>query len=148
MGYWDDDAMASGSAQSSTTTAGISLWVKRFMQRRKYTRLTGKSKRMQMAKLGGRKGKGISMVWRLKAVPKLKLRVIPSAAKSWMARIRETYVDMMTGFARSCTISKEPSGKKAVRDFNTKVAIEIYKSLGIQVQVCPDPPPNATRLIL
>jgi len=122
--------------------------VKRFMQRRRYTRLPGRSKRMQMAKLGGRKGKGISLVWRLKAVPRLRFRIIPSAAKSWMARIRDTYVDMMTGFARSCTISRQPSRKKAVQDFNTKVVVEIYKSLGIQVQACPDFPPNITRLIM
>lgn len=131
-GYWADAGIASGSSQSSN---GISMWAKRIMQRRKYTRLSGRSKRMHVAKLGGRKGKGVSFVWRLKAVPRLRLRVIRSAAKSWLARIRDNYMDLMTGFSRSCTISSQPASRKnmAVQDFNTKVVVEIYKSLGIQV---------------
>jgi len=142
-GYWNGNAVASGSAQSDN---GISMWAKRIMQRRKYTRLPGKSQRMQMARLGGRNGKGASFVWRLKALPRLRLRILRSAAKSLTARIRDTYVDLITGFARSCTISRQPSRKsKAVQDFNTKVVIEIYKSLGIQV--CPDSRPNLSRIV-
>lgn len=129
-GYWDEDGMGTGSAQSYN---GVTMWAKRIMQRRRYTRLPGRSQRMRMAKLGRRKGKGVSFVWRLKAVPRLRLRIIRSAAKSWMTRIRNTYVDLMTGFGRSLTISRQPSKKMAVQDFNTKVVVEMYKSLGIQV---------------
>lgn len=134
-GYWyDDDDVAPGSAQSWNR---ITTLTKRFTQRKGYTRLPSRSRRMRMAKLGRRQSKGASLVWRLRAVPRLRFRVIESAARSWMSRIRDTYVDMMTGLGRSLTMNSRPHPKKkAVEEFNTKVVIEIYKSLGIQV--CPE----------
>jgi len=134
-GYWyDDDDVAPGSAQ---TWNRITMLAKSFTRRRGYTRMPSRSRRMRMAKLGRHQGKGAALVWRLRAVPRLRLRIIQSAAKSWMSRIRETYVDMMTGLGRSLTMSRRTSTKqKAVQEFNTKVVVEIYKSLGIQV--CPE----------
>jgi hypothetical protein len=145
MGYWDDDGMAAHSS-----SAGNSTWVKRFMQRRRYTRLHGggRSNRMRIAKLGRRKGTGVFLVWKVKAVPKLRLRVVRTAAKSWGRRMRDAYVDMMMGFTRSCTIRSKPARRMAVQDFNTKVVIEMYKSLGIQVQAGLDSHPKTNRLIM
>ncbi|GLJ41855.1 hypothetical protein SUGI_0866530 [Cryptomeria japonica] len=57
-------------------TTGLSMSVKRFMKRRRYTRFdkfNGERRRLRSIQLGGSKGR---IVWRLKFVPKLKLRYI------------------------------------------------------------------------
>lgn len=110
--------------------------LKRYMQRRSYKRLDKNNRggrRLRIVRLGGHN------VWRLKSVAKLRLSVksaVKISAKSWLARIRNTYVNMMLSLAPSRL--KEPCAKKGVEIFNDKVIVEIYKSLGVQIQVLPD----------
>ncbi|GLJ09677.1 hypothetical protein SUGI_0114000 [Cryptomeria japonica] len=110
--------------------------VKRFMKRRRYRRFdkfNGERRRLRSIQLGGSKGR---IVWRLKFVPKLKLRYTKSvekfSAKSWLAKVRDSYVNMMINLAQ-LRIKQTPK-KMGVEYFNNKMITEIYKSLGVQVE--------------
>ncbi|GLJ09676.1 hypothetical protein SUGI_0113990 [Cryptomeria japonica] len=116
---------------------GLSMSVKRLMKRRRYTRFdkfNGERRRLRSIQLGGSKAR---IVWRLKFVPKLKLRYTKSvekfSAKSWLAKVRDSYVNMMFNLAQ-LRIKQTPK-KMRVEDFNNKMITEIYKSMGVQVEV-------------
>ncbi|KAH9306400.1 hypothetical protein KI387_010804, partial [Taxus chinensis] len=111
--------------------------VTRYMQSRKYKRLdefNGERKRLRAVKLGGRQGN--NMAWKLKFLPRLKLRFIKSAvkvsAKSWLANIKDGYVSTMFNLLQS-KVRRAPSARR-IDDFNDKMIVEIYKSFGIDVQ--------------
>ena len=104
MGYWDDDDDATAPQRSTS---------RNFVVSRGYTRLhggRGRSKRLRIPKLDGRKGKGVLPVPRRQGkgvlvVPRpARVRVVRAVAKSFGTRIRNAYGDMMMGFTRSCTI--------------------------------------------
>ncbi|GLJ09650.1 hypothetical protein SUGI_0113380 [Cryptomeria japonica] len=111
------------------------------MQRRKYKRLhdfNGGRKRLRVVRLGGRRGRRI---WKLKFVPKLKLRIIKSAVnvsvKSFPAKIKDGYVKLM--FNLSHPGFSQPHSQMRIEDFNDKITVEIYKSFGREVNVLPCP---------
>ncbi|KAH9306392.1 hypothetical protein KI387_010796, partial [Taxus chinensis] len=126
------------STKMATISDSFPMSVKRFWQRRRYTRLdefNGGRKRLRIVKLGGHKGK---LVWKLKLVPKLTLKFIKPAvnvsAKSRLSKMRDAYTNMMFNLAQFRI--KTPK-RMCVEEFNDKMIVEIYKSLGIQVQVLP-----------
>ncbi|GLJ09675.1 hypothetical protein SUGI_0113940 [Cryptomeria japonica] len=121
-------------------SSGFAMSVRRFMHRRKYRRVddfNGRRKRLRVVKLDGHKGR---LAWKLKYVPILKLKSIKSvvkvSAKSWVSKLRDTYINMMYSLAQ-LRVNQGPS-KMGVEDFNDKMIVEIYKSMGVQVQVLPD----------
>ncbi|GLJ09682.1 hypothetical protein SUGI_0114050 [Cryptomeria japonica] len=129
---------------------GFSASVKRFMQRRRYKRLdkfNGERRRLRAIKLGGRKGR---LLWKLKFVPKLKLSYTKLAqkvsAKSWLRKLRDSYVNMMSNPDQSRF--KQTPKKTSVEDFNNKLITEIYKSLGVQVMILPDSATTAHRQLM
>lgn len=92
--------------------------VSRFMQRRKYTRLNGGRKRWRSVRLGSGRGK---MAWKIKLLPKIRL-----------VNIKDRYVDLSLLLAQKRT--KQPSAEKRIEEFNDKMAVEMYKSFGIDVK--------------
>ncbi|GLJ09695.1 hypothetical protein SUGI_0114310 [Cryptomeria japonica] len=130
----------------------FSMSGRRFMQRLRYRKLDNfntesrderfdefdvKRKKQRTVSLGGYKSK---LVWKLKLMPKLKLRVITSAVKvspkSWLAKIGKGYVNTMFNLFRP--IPRKTRVKLKAEDFNDKVIVDFYKSLGIQLQALPD----------
>ncbi|GLJ09692.1 hypothetical protein SUGI_0114260 [Cryptomeria japonica] len=119
-----------GSGSSSTSVKG-------FMQRRRYKRLNefnGGRKDSRLVKLGGHKER---RGWKLKVLPKLNLRIVKLkekvSAKSWVGKMRDAYVKMM--FSLSQKRIKQTPAKMGIEDFNNKMAVEIYRSIGIQAEV-------------
>ncbi|GLJ09674.1 hypothetical protein SUGI_0113930 [Cryptomeria japonica] len=114
---------------------GFSMSVKRFIRRRRYKRLesfNGGRKSLRIVRLGEHKGR---LVLKFKSVPKLKLR-FTKHAKSLLSRLRDSYMNMMVNLSQYRIW--QPSAKMGVEDIQDKVIVEMFKSLGIQVQVLPD----------
>ncbi|GLJ09690.1 hypothetical protein SUGI_0114230 [Cryptomeria japonica] len=116
-----------------------SMSVKMSMQRRRYKRLNefnGGRKGFRLVKLGGHKER---QGWKLKLLPKINLtKVKPQekvSSKSWLGKMRDAYVKMMFSLSQS-RIKRTPA-KMGIEDFNKKMAVEIYMSMGIQVEVLP-----------
>ncbi|GLJ09691.1 hypothetical protein SUGI_0114250 [Cryptomeria japonica] len=57
------------------------------------------------------------------------------SAKSWVGKMRDAYVKMM--FSLSHKRIKRSPAKTGIGDFNNKMAMEIYRSVGIQVEALP-----------
>ncbi|GLJ09681.1 hypothetical protein SUGI_0114040 [Cryptomeria japonica] len=120
------------------------------MQRRRYKRLdkfNGERRQLRAIKLGGRKGR---LLWKLKFVPKLKLSytklVQKVSAKSWLRKLRDSYVNMMSNLDQ--TRFKQTSKKIGVEEFNNKLITEIYKSVGVQVVILPGSATTAHRQLM
>ncbi|GLJ09687.1 hypothetical protein SUGI_0114180 [Cryptomeria japonica] len=118
----------------------FSLSVKRFIQRQRYKKLdkhTGERRRLRVIKLGGYNGR---RVWKIKSVSKLKLKHTVAAgkvsAKPWLSKLRDSYVNMMFNLAQSRT--KQNPKKMGAENLHNKMIVEMYKSLGVKVEVLPD----------
>ncbi|GLJ09694.1 hypothetical protein SUGI_0114290 [Cryptomeria japonica] len=55
--------------------------------------------------------------------------------KSWLANVGKSYVNMMFNLFQPIPV--KPRTKLNAEDFNDKVIVDFYKSLGIQLQVFP-----------
>ncbi|GLJ09688.1 hypothetical protein SUGI_0114200 [Cryptomeria japonica] len=126
--------------ESTLVGSGFSsMSVKMFMQRRRYKRLNefnGGRKGFRLVKLGGHKER---QGWKFKFLPKINLRKVKPeekvSAKSWLGKMRDAYVKTMFSLSQS-RIKRTPA-KMGIEDFNKKMAMEIYRSMGIQVEVLP-----------
>eukprot|EP01018_Ginkgo_biloba_P028186 Gb_36187 [translate_table: standard] len=124
-------------------SVGFVEFMKRHLQWRGYERLHSRGgRRLRVARFGG----GNRVVWRLKRLPKLRLKSFlhASLARRFVMKLKEFYVKAMLSAAQHSRDAKQ----KRIDMFNEKVIIEIYKSLGIQVQVLPSDPSDRLKAIL
>ncbi|XP_042507879.1 uncharacterized protein LOC122083979 [Macadamia integrifolia] len=88
--------------------------------------------------------------WRIKVTPKLKIFARVNSPKKFFQRLRDAYVKIMLGFANSRMFLSGYGGgragfgmrKPALKEYDEKVIVEIYKSLMAQGLV----PGDAARL--
>eukprot|EP01018_Ginkgo_biloba_P028183 Gb_36185 [translate_table: standard] len=117
---------------------GLLESVKRHLQRRRYERLDGSKrgrKRLRIIKMGS----GKRVVWRLKLLPKLRLKSLVAACSggiSLMMKLKQFYVKSILNVAHHSKDAKQ----KRIDKFNEKVIVEIYKSMGLEVQLLPSDP--------
>ncbi|KAF9623470.1 hypothetical protein IFM89_003054 [Coptis chinensis] len=74
----------------------ITRGLKRYWRARRYQRLDGtitSKKNMQVARLGGKRKRS----WRIRAIPKLKLRFKLVSPIKVLATLRDAYINMMIG---------------------------------------------------
>ncbi|XP_010252982.1 PREDICTED: uncharacterized protein LOC104594383 [Nelumbo nucifera] len=114
--------------------------LKRYMRRRRYQRLDGTvtgRKNMKIVRFGG----NARRVWKIRAIPKLRLKIC-SPAKI-LVRLREAYMDMMlklagnVGYLNNNSIfgskripkAREVKTVSSNEEFEMRLVLEIYKSL-------------------
>ncbi|KAF5197389.1 hypothetical protein FRX31_013026 [Thalictrum thalictroides] len=120
--------------------------LKGFWRRRQYQRLEiyGTSKKnMNVARLGGKR----KSFWRIRAIPKLKLKFKIVSPIKLLAKLRDAYINMMLGLAgnvgslngdaffggKRIPKARKPSSSKIsskqAGEFESKLIFEIYKAL-------------------
>ncbi|KAK1291151.1 hypothetical protein QJS10_CPB17g01189 [Acorus calamus] len=137
-------------------SAGIYRGIKGYWRRRSYERLDGsgrRRRRVQLAKLGGqnRSGGGANSdrrkgrrFWRIRMRPRFRL----ASPRRILARLRDGYVKMMMAFANSRVFGGggisfygggggdfPGFGRPALKEYDEKVILQIYKSLVAQGQL-------------
>ncbi|CAL1390677.1 unnamed protein product [Linum trigynum] len=77
----------------------------RYWRSKRYQKLQDgatRNKNVRIARLGdNNKGGGYKLVWKIKVVPKLRLRVVAAAPVKLAARLKNGYMDMMVRLAGS-----------------------------------------------
>ncbi|CAN0913677.1 hypothetical protein LINGRAHAP2_LOCUS28081 [Linum grandiflorum] len=76
----------------------------RYWRRNRYQRLNDaplRKRNIRVARLGGGGGGGERLGWRIKVVAKVRLRVVVTAPLKMVARLKNSYVDMMVKLAGS-----------------------------------------------
>eukprot|EP01018_Ginkgo_biloba_P028180 Gb_21886 [translate_table: standard] len=117
---------------------GLLESVKRYLQRRRYEKLDG-SKRGRKRLRIIRMGTGKRMVWRLRLLPRLRVKnLVPacSGGINLMMKLKQFYVKSILNVAHHSKDAKQ----KRIDKFNEKVIVEIYKSIGLEVQLLPSDP--------
>lgn len=119
-------------------------------KKRKYVRLDGSTsrRRLRIAKLGG--SRKTRRIWRFRLIPKIKLRrwLNPMV---YLVKLRDAYVKMMLNLANSSAFSGDlmgggfapqyaagggnPFGRRALKEYDEKMLVEIYKSWVIQGEI-------------
>ncbi|PIA63671.1 hypothetical protein AQUCO_00201190v1 [Aquilegia coerulea] len=116
--------------------------IKRNWRRRQYQRLDGSVNRedtMKIARLGGKRKR----LWRIRAIRKLKLGFKTVSPINLLAKLRDSYINMMLGIAGNVgslncdsffggkRIPKARTVRKVSKaeEFETKLVYEIYKAL-------------------
>ncbi|PIA63672.1 hypothetical protein AQUCO_00201191v1 [Aquilegia coerulea] len=125
------------------STIAIYGSLKRFWRRRQYQRLDGTNKKnMNVARLGGKR----KSFWRIRAIPKLKLKLKIVSPIKMLAKLRDAYINMMLGLAgnvgslngdgffgdKRIPKARKPSSSKvskAAGEYESKLIFEIYKAL-------------------
>ncbi|XP_058077189.1 uncharacterized protein LOC131225641 [Magnolia sinica] len=123
--------------------------LKGYWKRKDYERLDGsgrRGKKKHQIELGRTRRRRF---WRIKITPKLRMFRL-SSPKKFLIRIRDAYVKMMLGFANSAALNGGFAysadvdsrvlgfGRPALKEYDEKVIVEIYKSLMVQRQLMGD----------
>ncbi|CAL1376410.1 unnamed protein product [Linum trigynum] len=112
--------------------------MKRYWKRQGYHRIHGggASTRIRQVELGGGGRRRRRISWRVKIKPKLKFMDKLASPKKFFIWLRDAYVRMMLGFANSAGGAGmvgdggvSSFGRKAVKEYDEKMILQIYKSL-------------------
>ncbi|RWR94603.1 hypothetical protein CKAN_02390400 [Cinnamomum micranthum f. kanehirae] len=126
--------------------------LKGYWRRKDYERLDGsnrfhKKNRVELGRTLRKK-----RFWRIKSIPRVRFFRV-SSPKNLLARLRDAYVRMMLGFASSAgSISYGGGGRTtgfdrpALKEYDEKVIVEIYKSLMAHQQQLMNGPDGATKM--
>ncbi|GMH30890.1 hypothetical protein Nepgr_032733 [Nepenthes gracilis] len=108
-----------------------------YWKRRGYERLNGRKQRKpgqaELARMG--RSKGRFWRWRIK-LSRPKIRI--GSPKNWLIKLRDAYVKMMLSFSNSAAfyggtpgfaVDYGAFGRPALKEYDEKVIVEIYKSL-------------------
>ncbi|CAI0419062.1 unnamed protein product [Linum tenue] len=114
-------------------SATVYTKMKRYWKRQGYHRIDGGIRQVELGG-GGRRRRRIS--WRVKIKPKLKFMDKLASPKRFFIWLRDAYVRMMLGFANSAGGAGmvgdggvSSFGRKAVKEYDEKMILQIYKSL-------------------
>ncbi|KAK9276319.1 hypothetical protein L1049_005850 [Liquidambar formosana] len=115
--------------------------LKRYWRRRRYQRLNGATTNKKKPKIMRLGGSCRRRLWRIRAIPKLKLRFVSPI--KLLAKFHDAYIDMMIRLASSvensngvgafggkriakgCLVSKASSGEEV----DSRLVLEIYKRM-------------------
>ncbi|CAI0419063.1 unnamed protein product [Linum tenue] len=121
-------------------SATVYTKMKRYWKRQGYHRIDGggasASTRIRQVELGGGGRRRRRISWRVKIKPKLKFMDKLASPKRFFIWLRDAYVRMMLGFANSAGGAGmvgdggvSSFGRKAVKEYDEKMILQIYKSL-------------------
>ncbi|XVF81888.1 hypothetical protein PTKIN_Ptkin15bG0192100 [Pterospermum kingtungense] len=106
--------------------------LKRYWRRRQYQRLNIKKNKLKVTRMGG----GSPRFWRIKAIPKLRWKIIASPIKL-LTKLKNAYMNMMINLAGNDYTfggKRIPKARKvplvySSYEFEERLVYEIYKTL-------------------
>uniref|UniRef100_A0A5B7A7E7 Uncharacterized protein n=1 Tax=Davidia involucrata TaxID=16924 RepID=A0A5B7A7E7_DAVIN len=114
--------------------------LKRYWRRRQYQRLDGAAKSRKNVKIIKIGGSPRRRFWKIKAIPKLRLKIIASPLKLW-TKFKNAYMNMMLNLAGNVgtlntgnvfggkRIPKARQVYSTTDEFENRLLFEIYKAL-------------------
>lgn len=109
--------------------------LKGYWRRKDYERLEGSNRRHKKNRVELGLVRRKRRFWRMKSIPKIQLFRLGSP-KQLLIRLRDAYVRMMLAFANGVGGGRTTGfGGPALKEYDEKVIMEIYKSLMVQQQL-------------